>query len=353
MIAIVNSQSEYWRREFGAEIIFKDSSFQTHVLELIQKGIVPVVQIDKDLVELQFLSRLPQKSIIGWMHSDESFDISFNKKIINLNSVALILRPYHLNNPKIKNLKLSALYFLTNVNHVKSTVELTKMFFWFWRGLGMYYREKKIIQMAIKKQKPFHNFPLGYTDVFCKSYLKTSGFEMLSPRQSLLSQQFTPRIISVNFLSFVGQVGQIVRTVAIRSAESALDSKIIKRINYGAGNYEDKNVQTNGLEYVRMVLSSRFVLCPPGNISGNSFRIHETVVSKRVPIVISNPLSDPNFVSPVDKLFMGSNVQSWDQIIKFLPTMSEHQYRSFVDSNFKILQNQIFVAKSVIEKIIN
>jgi hypothetical protein len=153
-------------------------------------------------------------------------------------------------------------------------------------------------------------------------------------------------------LSFVGQVGQIVRTVAIRSAEKAPGSKVIKRTEYGAGSYADKIVQTNGLEYVLMVLSSKFILCPPGNISGNSFRIHETVVSKRVPVVVSNPLSDPNFVSPVNDLFKGNNFQSWDQVIKSLPIISEVRYGSLVVSNFEMLQNQILIAKAMIEKVL-
>jgi hypothetical protein len=353
MIAIVNSQCEYWKREFGADITIKDSFFQTKVLEIIRRGIKPVVQIDNDLDELQFLSKLPKKSIIAWLHSDEALNTSFNKKIIRLDSVSLILRPYHLNNPEIKNLKLSALYFLKNIKHLKSIAEYIKMFFWLWRGFGMYSREKKIIKMLMKKQKPFHNFPLGYTDVFCKSFLKISEFEPLISNQSLLSDQFTPKVFPINSLSFVGQVGQIVRTVAIRSAEKAPGSNVIKRTEYGAGNYDDKIVQTNGLEYVRMVLSSKFILCPPGNISGNSFRIHETVVSKRVPIVVSNPLSDPNFVSPFNDLFKGNDFQSWDQVIDSLPIISESRYGSLVESNFKILQNQIFIAKAMIEKVLS
>ena len=350
MIAIVNSQCEYWKREFGADIIIKDLSFQSNVLELIRKGIKPVIQIDNDLNEFKFLSKLPEKSIIVWVHSDEALDISFNRKIMKLDSVSLILRPYHLNNPEIKNLKFSALYLLKNMQHAKSIVEYSKMYFWFWRGLGMYFREKKIIKMLMKEQKPFHNFPLGYTDVFCKSFLKISGFQPNISNQSLLIKEFSPKLTPVYGLSFVGQVGQIVRTVAIRSAEIAPESIVIKRTEYGAGNYDDNVVQTNGLEYVRMVLSSKFVLCPPGNISGNSFRIHETVVSKRVPIVIASPLSDPNFVSPVNDLFMGSLIHSWDKIIKLLPLISEDQYESLVDSNFDILQNQINFAKALIEK---
>jgi len=350
MIAIVNSQCEYWKREFGAEVIIKDSSFRTNVLDVIHSGIKPVLQIDNDLNEFQFLSELPEKSIIVWLHSDEALDTTFNKKIIKLDSVSLILRPYHLNNPEIKNLKSSWLYFLRNIKHIKSIVEFSKMFIWFWRGLGMFFREKKIIEMLVKEQKPFHNFPLGYTDVFCRSFLKITGSETFISNKSLLIKEFDPKVIPVNRLSFIGQIGQIVRTVAIRSAKKAPESKVITRTEYGAGNYENEVVQKNGIEYVQMVLNSKFILCPPGNISGNSFRIHETVVSKRVPVVISSPLSDPNFVSPVSELFIGNRVQSWDQILKLLPLISEDQYISLLDSNFKILQNQIQFAKALIEK---
>jgi hypothetical protein len=353
MIAIVNSQIEYWKREFDASVIIKDVNFQSQVLELIKIGLKPVIQIDKDIDEINFLSMLPKKSIIAWMHSDEALDISFNKKVINLESIALIIRPYHLNNPKLKNLRQSASYISGNIKQINSIIEFIKLISWFCRGLGMYFREQRIIRMIIKKQKSFHNFPLGYTDVFCKSYLKISEFEPMTSDQSLLHSQFIPKISATNKINFVGQIGQIVRTVAIRSAESAPESIVIRRIEYGAGSYKNESVQANGMEYARMMLQSQFVLCPPGNISGNSFRIHETVISRRVPIVIANPLSDPNFISPVKEIYVGKKSRSWDQIIKSLPLLSADRYKSLVEANLELFQNQILISKALIEKVTN
>jgi len=349
MIAVVNSQCEYWKREFGADVILKNENFQNIVISIIGKGLKPVVQIDKDLEELIFLSKLPKNSIIGWLHSDESIDVAFNKKIAELDSISLILRPYHLNSRKLKNINLSLMYAICNLKHIKSIYEFIKMIFWFWRGCGMYLREQKIIQIMRKNKKTFFNFPLGYTDVFCKSFLSIFKDKDIISNQSLTKELFVSEITPVRNLSFVGQVGQIVRLVAIRSAEAAQESNVIRRIQYGAGNYENEGVQKNGMEYVRMILSSKFILCPPGNISGNTFRIHETVVARRVPLVTSNPPSDPNFESPVNAVSSENNTRSWDKIISGISTISNVRYNEILKSNLKPLNDQILSARDLIE----
>jgi len=350
MIAVVNSQCEYWKREFNAEVIIKDENFQNVILSIISKGLKPVVQIDKDLDELIFLSKLPKNSLIGWLHSDESLDVSFNKTIAQLDAISLILRPYHLNSGKLKNIYSSLMYAIRNIKHIDSIHECIKLFFWFCRGCGMYLREQKIIFMIRKSGKSFYNFPLGYTDVFCKSILSIFGDKNISSNQSLISQLFVSKVIPASNLSFVGQVGQIVRLVAIRSAESAPGSTVIRRGQYGAGNYDNEYVQVNGMEYVQMILSSKFVLCPPGNISGNTFRIHETVIARRVPLVISNPPSDPNFESPVGEVFGGKKIWSWDKIISGISTISAIRYDEILKSNLDILSDQVLSARNEIER---
>ena len=350
MIAIVSSQREYWAREFGAQVILKDENYQNAILDVINKGLKPVVQIDKDAEEMTFLSKLPKNSIIGWLYSDESLDVSFNKQIVKLDAIFLILRPYHLNSRKFRNIHLSLMYVIRNSKHLKSINEYIKMVFWFWRGCGMYLREQRIIRMISKNKKVFHNFPLGYTDVFCKSILSMHKDKTVRSDQSLVSEVPVSEILAIRDLSFVGQVGQVVRLVAIRSAESALESNVIRRTQYGAGSYENASVQTNGMEYVQMILSSKFVLCPPGNISGNTFRIHETVVARRVPLVISNPPSDPNFESPVDEVFIGKKIKSWDKIISGVSALSSDRYREIIESNLEIFHDQILSARNIIER---
>ena len=112
---------------------------------------------------------------------------------------------------------------------------------------------------------------------------------------------------------------------------------------------ENEGVQKNGMEYVRMILSSKFILCPPGNISGNTFRIHETVVARRVPLVTSNPPSDPNFESPVNAVSSENNTRSWDKIISGITTISNDRYNEILKSNLKLLNDQILSARDLIE----
>jgi hypothetical protein len=345
---VVNSQIEYWTREFKANVIVKDITFQSKVLDLIAQGIVPVIQLDNDPEELEFLKALPVKSIIGWSYSDESFNVSFARQVSQLESLAAILRPYHLNTIKIRNLVSSIKYFLSNLRNVGSFENVAKFVLWYFRGIGMYRREREIKGIFEHSNLAFVNFPLGYTDVFCHSFLS-----VVSPSQTDITESLfniTPPLekYSKSHLVFVGQVGQIVRKVAIKAAQKSNSSTVLVRVGYGAFDINGENVRSNGIEYVRLLLNSRFILCPPGNISGNSFRIHESVIARRIPLVLSHVSSDPNFIAPICNVSPYSGTQSWNKTIVASKLISYENYCRQVRNNLNTFQLEVLRARDLI-----
>jgi hypothetical protein len=348
---VVNSQLEYWAREFDATVILKDDTFEVQVKNLVSNGEIPIVQIDNNQVEFTFLKTLPSKSIIGWLYSDESLDTTFAQEISQINSLILILRPYHLNSVKARNFIYSAKYLLFNSDNVHTFKNFMKLNLWFIRGIFMSCREKQIMRLLRRTNLKFVNFPLGYTDVFCNSFLSLVTSKNILYRGSLLSIKAPESKIPNSHLVFVGQVGQIVRRVAISAARKSSSSTVIVRDGYGAGDIRGLNVKNNGIEYVKLLFSAKFVLCPPGNISGNSFRIHESVVAKRIPLILSHVPSDPNFVSPIDSILPKNCNQSWNKVITASKLISDATYNNQVKSNLDRFQSEIDSAKNLILKI--
>ena len=296
LVFVVNTQQEFWAREFGAKIIEKDESFISVVRDLVSQKIRPIVQLDKDFAELETLASLPENSIIGWCHSDETFDLSFNSAIAKIESLHTILRPYHLEKFKVSNSIKSLAYSLSNLRMSRSVNDVMRTIAWQFRGFGMQARQNKILRKYRKANKHCINIPIGYTNIFAQSLL-----EVTQKKTELLGSIFylQPNLLnqSLGKVNFVGQSGQIVRESAIRSLEKSKLGQVIRRSGYGASNVIDQSVATLGKEYIELLLDSQFVLCPPGNISGQSFRYFEVITLGRIPLVMNHVTSDPNFNS--------------------------------------------------------
>jgi hypothetical protein len=349
LVAIVDSQTEYWEREFGSRIILKKKDFKEALIKEIDLGNIPIVQIDNNAEEFDFLLTLPRASIIGWLPSDETASLTNAKRISEINAFKLLLTPYSLNKSRIQNLFLSSAYFYSNLRFLKSIQDFIKLILWSIRGLKMSFRQQKTRALYQKSNLPFYNFPLGYTDVFCKSFLNFLGKKDDSVGMSLLNSDFFQPLNFRSNIVFVGQEGQVVRQVAINAAEADCDSKIVRRSGYGAGEFSEDSVKRNGREYINLLIESKYVLCPPGNISGNSFRIHETVIVRRIPLVFSHVLSDPNFISSMEIVSSYKIKQSWGKLIAEAKNISDLRYEELIQSNYFKLKTELQSAKKIIE----
>ena len=66
-------------------------------------------------------------------------------------------------------------------------------------------------------------------------------------------------------------------------------------------------------------------LCPPGNYSGHSFRILESLVCGSLPIVASNVITDPLFQDPMRLRVNSHVICSWKRRIREHELLSSSQ----------------------------
>jgi hypothetical protein len=147
-------------------------------------------------------------------------------------------------------------------------------------------------------------------------------------------------------VTFSGQVGQVVRETAIRATERFPQASITRRKSYGASNVLGIEVKKNGLEYLLTLRESKAILCPPGNISGESFRIFETVLMRRIPLAMNAVTSDPNYVLPFKFSGPWQKSYCWGSLISSLLKSKTEVLDELVRRNFDNYQEQIRETKN-------
>jgi hypothetical protein len=354
LVLVVNSQREFWRRELGAEVFFKDDNFEKVITSIIDSGICPVIQIDNNLEELNFLEKLPEKSFIGWLHADEVYDLDFNHRVLSLSSIRLLLRPYKISNFSIWQSIKSCCYTFLNLNLARNAYEVLKLIRWQIRGISMQFRQSKILKLHIKHGVPTLNIPLGYTDIFAKSFIASTKYKKIQESGSLFELDvLTQDKIPASQLSFVGQSGQIVRKVATRSLRYATESLLIEHVGFGASNVIDAEVQEKGFQYVEISRNSRYILSPPGNISGETFRTYESFLLNRIPLVMNNVTSDSSFSHDYEFYSLSKSFFSWKSLIEKAQILSNEDYFEIVSVNRSIQKNGLATLKKELNRITN
>ena len=140
---------------------------------------------------------------------------------------------------------------------------------------------------SLKFKIPVFNFPLGYTDRFVK---ELKNLDLLSENSKSL---YTDKIYNNSSrgagVSFEGQKGSWYRRLMVEYFEKNAAARTDK---YGSfGGFTDSPETTN---YAESILASRFVVCPPGNVSSQSFRYYEAIALGAIPIVTEASIQDWN-----------------------------------------------------------
>jgi hypothetical protein len=121
----------------------------------------------------------------------------------------------------------------------------------------------------------------------------------------------------------MGQSGQIVREFAIRALERESEVGTHRREGYGASQDHTAEVRKFGIEYVRSINQATFALCPPGNISGFTFRSYEVMLMNRIPLSLNYVTSDPNFLNPYSYSHMFKATRSWKNFLGEVQELDE------------------------------
>ena len=172
---------------------------------------------------------------------------------------------------------------------------------------------------------------LGYTDWFERGLAALAREEVLPqlPAEGSLIPYFTEnadRILTSKSdeLGFVGQLGSFQRQAGIRAAQKAGFPVGPVRDGF-AGGRRDPALAAH--EYVQQLLTSRFTLCPPGNYSGESFRLTEACLLLSVPVEAFPTLSDPFRPAFGEVAAPGIVASSWSKSLGIVTQLSDSAWK--------------------------
>ena len=351
---ITQNQSEYWSREFDANVVSGSGDNLKTAFEIIKLGHCPIVELIDYKEELD---SLPANSMIALLNSDEKYDSKLNAAILNSKVFKAIIRQYKVPKADNRGIFKALLIGLLESLKILSFVTPKRFVGWSIEGLGMAKRQSKMVNEIKNSGKTIINVPLGYTDFFAETFLEklknTESMELLRIESLLeiaVQRNFASKIKKNKFV-FIGQLGHIVRQYAIE-ALSKFDLKVVVvRDGYGGVSNEENRKLRIGEEYVDGLMQSYVSVCPPGNISGNSYRIMESLICGAYPAVMSSVLSDPLFESPVIEVLPGRKPHTWYRYLKKLEKVSEAKLQLSVLENLHKFRDEIKVAKLEIENL--
>lgn len=339
-------------REFKAKIISDNENTFEKLHEIIDSGYCPVIEVIKFKAEF---SSFPPDSLIALLSTDEKYDSELNSTILSCRAFKAVIRPYKIPERSIS--LICKAFWSGFVEGVKDFRFQTpkKLIGWGIEGLGMIKRQARIRQEIIDSRKIVINIPLGYTDFFAETFLESLKIEnnkIYPEDESFLEIAIERHFISKNKnykFVFIGQIGQIVRQHAIGALKKFDSKRLILRNGYGGVSNDENRKLRIGEEYVSGLMESHVSVCPPGNISGNSYRILESLICGAYPAVMGNVLCDPQFESPVIEALSGRKPRTWFRYLKKLEKVSEAELQEKVLENLNKFREEISLAKLEIE----
>jgi hypothetical protein len=333
-----NESIEYLTRELGWNwnpLCRLDSN-----LVLAQVDKIRILCVGQNPHELRRIDKFPLRSIWVLLYSDETLDPTLNKVTLSHPSVCGVIRHYPCKSSspwkriqkltqsiKLNEISIHEVFSMNLLASLASSYVLTR-------------RMSKVKRLHSKSKIVSVHLYLGYTNLFAKSYEKLmqdiKGIN-LNRTESLLekSEEFVFDMERIFQISFSGQKGKFWRAKAIREFEywSSLNptTKMGLRLRDGFGGTLGANEVTPqvGIEYVRMLLSSRFALCPPGNYSIYTFRFLESILSGAMPMIClpcpSDPLNNYDELKPSVAIF-----GTWSHSFSYAHGLSERRRRELL-----------------------
>ncbi len=337
-----------------AEVILNNEDILKNISEIIELGNCPIVELIEYNGELDFF---PPNSLIALLSSDEKFDLKLNSSVLNSEVFKAIIRQYKV--PNTSQYKILKALFVGLIESLKILRASTPRRFvgWFIEGIGMVKRHARVVEEIEASGKIIINIPLGYTDFFAETFLENlgnSGEHVVPNSKSLLEiaiqRSFVSKRKNYKFV-FIGQSGQIVRQYAIKALQKFDSKRLVIRSGYSGVSNDETRKLGIGHEYLSGLIESGVSVCPPGNISGNSYRIMESLICGAYPAVMSSVLCDPLFESPVIEVLPGRKPHTWYRYLKKLEKVSEAKLQLSVLENLHKFRDEIKVAKLEIENL--
>ena len=187
---------------------------------------------------------------------------------------------------------------------------------------------------------PVYPFPLGYTERFARE-LNDLGILQAS-RDSLFQGEHFSDFTERDKVSFFGQKGSWYRRLMVKFFGSLPNFQMEAYSSFGG--FTDSPRSTG---YSELILRSRFVICPPGNCSSQSFRYYEAIALGAIPVLAETSIQDWNAFDywPSNKPWKKAN---FDEIWKSLSSLSQQELEELSLELRKFVLDQISTTKELL-----
>lgn len=268
------SEREFFAREL--KIIFKD----VKTLPNIARNNYLIVGTDPHLWS-DFLATCPDNSVTFFLLGNETYD-SF--KLLYFNDFKSIKRVFLHNSPRKNSIvgfngTLGSLFDIPNA--------ATKSYFYrTWKNAADFAIRTRRVQLKLKF--PYFSFPQGYSNRFVheltlKGLVKQGELRSLFSIMELINEPISEQIC------FLGQKGSWYRKQLLKSLSRRERCLICLTDEWGGFK------QGASTAYVNLMIDSRASLCPPGNLTNETFRYLEALILGRLPITPPYSFQDHHY----------------------------------------------------------
>jgi len=187
---------------------------------------------------------------------------------------------------------------------------------------------------------PTMRMPLGYSERYVRE-LELLGLTNGS-NESLLRSSPLCELTGRSGVSFIGQRGTWYRRQMTSSFSKFPGSRVETYTSWGGNPVKQPQTQ-----YADSILGSRFVVCPPGNVSSESFRYMESIILGAIPILTEVSIQDftRHNYWPKD---LNLDLRTYMTLWKSLNCKNDDELSKIY---FDLLSHLIFVIQEVKDKI--
>ena len=336
------TEESFLLREFGIKTVYVSSS-EDFLKRLKISGSDTIIIVSTNpIFWKQVLTKFKANSVIFILIGNETYD----PKVFNaLNDLKSLLHAFVYNLPtpiKIKNIFGPIIGYAIDGGFRKTTNE------------GSIYRDARI-SYSLKKKFNMINinysssrFPQGYSNNFATKLGKRIS---INENESLLDNCLVNLIrkerSSIYNFAFIGQPTNRRREVFLRNLDG-FDKSIVIYNKEFKGIYEDSD-----LTYLAQLLSSKFILVPPGFYNNSNHRYTESLICNTLPVILANNSLDSstNF-NWTNELFYLNRYSIRAQLC-YLSKINADEYSKFYDSARSIDFDQILDTKNLILEMVN
>ena len=192
---------------------------------------------------------------------------------------------------------------------------------------------------------PVYPFPLGYTERFARE-LKDLGI-LHAGHDSLFQEKNFSDFSQRENISFFGQKGSWYRRLMLDFF--ARNPNFQMKAYSSFGGFMESPRTT---EYSEFILNSRFVVCPPGNCSSQSFRYYESIALGAIPVLAETSIQDWNSFDywPLNTPWKNLGfVEIWNS----LSVLSREELHELSEEMRKYVLDQILITRNLLRACVN